>query len=121
MHEFLVWLGWSIDNTFWPHQIAQSFWHSPLGLFCTLALTITSAIRVLHHKANAGIFDTFWHLCMSLICCAGFFVGLQGAAPHHLVKTLVVLMTIRGIYKCVRLIKYGSDKTGGDNPQSNKG
>lgn len=116
-----MWLGWSVDNTFWPPQVAQSFWQSPLGLFCTLTLTMTSALRVLHHKVNPSVFDTFWHFCMSLVCCGAFFVGLYGSVPHYIVKTLVILMTIRGIYKAVGVIKHGSGKTGENNPRPYKG
>lgn len=110
LNDFLIWLGWSVDNTFWPPDTAASFWHSPLGLFCTLVLTLTSIIRVMHYKTNPGPFDTFWHFCMSMTCGAGFMIGLHGTPSHHLVKTLIVLMTIRGIYKCIGIFRNDSCK-----------
>lgn len=105
INDFLIWIGWSVDNTLWPPMLAQSFWSSPLGLFCTAALCVTSTIRASHWKSNSGFFDTVWHLCLALTTASAFFIGLLNQAPHHIVKTLIVLMTIRGILKCCHLHK----------------
>lgn len=102
MNEFLIWLGWNCDYTL-PGKVLFSFWTSPLGLFCTGVLAVTSLIRTLHHKSSADLFDTLWHMCMTITAGAAFFMGLQHRAPQNTVKTLIILMAIRGIYKCIQL------------------
>jgi steroid 5-alpha reductase family enzyme len=104
MHNFLVWLGWSVDNTFCT-PVANTFWHSPLGLACTLSLLITSAIRVMHKKSNAGFGDTLWHFLFATVAAAGFTIGATGQVPHQLVKSLLILIAVRGVIKAWRVIK----------------
>lgn len=105
LNEFLIWFGWSIDNTFYPPGVAQSFWQSPLGLVCTLTLALTSLIRVAHWRSNQGFLDSLWHMAFGVTTAAGFLIGLQGSAPHHLVKTIIILMTVRGVYKAISVIR----------------
>jgi steroid 5-alpha reductase family enzyme len=105
MTDFLTWLGWSVDNTFVPVHVAATFWQSPLGLFCTGSLLITSAFRVMHDKARAGIFDTLWHCAFATVTGAGFVIGLSGSLPHQLIKSLVILTALRGIYKAVEVLR----------------
>jgi steroid 5-alpha reductase family enzyme len=103
MTNFLIWLGWNCDNTFYPPATAMSFWSSPLGLFCTATLCLTSAWRVLHRKSHADLFDAVWHMVMTMVTGAAFFIGWRETAPHHLVKSLIILMTIRGVYKVAKM------------------
>lgn len=103
MTNFLIWLGWNCDNTFYPPLAASSFWSSPLGLFCTATLCLTSAWRVLHRKSHADLFDAIWHFIMAIITASAFFVGVENTPPHHLVKSLIIMMTIRGVYKVIMM------------------
>lgn len=103
VNNFLIWLGWNVDNTFYPPAVAKAFWSSPLGLFCTGAIMLTSAARLLHWRKSPDFFDTVWQVLFGTVAAAGFFVGLNGAVPHHLVKSLLILVAVRGIYKAWRL------------------
>lgn len=105
MTDFLIWLGWATDNAFVPEQVANSFWHTPLGLLCTGSLLITSALRVMHEKARAGVFDTLWHCAFATVTGAGFVIGLSGTPPHQLVKSILILTAIRGIYKAAAMFR----------------
>ncbi|QAX92292.1 hypothetical protein HWC07_gp040 [Pantoea phage vB_PagM_LIET2] len=107
MNEFLIWLGWHSSTVFGPSHIAQSFWSSPLGLTCTALLCLTSVYRVIHRQSSAGLFDTIWHFFMSIVAFAAFCVGLESDMPHQIVKSMIILMAIRGVYKSVQVYKVG--------------
>lgn len=111
LNNFLIWSGWSVDNVWNPALASAMFWSSPLGLLCTFLLTVTSIIRVTHWRTNPSVFDTFWHFVMSLTTGAAFITGLNYGNPQHIVKTLIVLMTIRGLYKCIGIFRDDSRKT----------
>lgn len=98
MRDILNWIGWSVDNTFCT-PVANSFWHSPLRLFCTATLLLTSAIRVMHYRSNPSMFDTLWHFMFATVAAAGFYIGLSGQVPHQLVKSILILVAVRGIVK----------------------
>lgn len=102
MNDLLNWLGWGVDNAFCT-SAAITFWSAPLGLFCSGSLCITSIFRTFHGKSKDGLFDTLWHMAFTFVCGAAFFVGVSHDEPHHLVKSMVILMAIRGIYKAVQV------------------
>lgn len=110
LNDFLIWIGWSSENVWTPALASAEFWTSPLALTCTFLLTLTSVIRVTHWKTNPSAFDTFWHFAMSLTTGAAFMVGVNHGNPQHVVKTLIILMTIRGIYKCIGIFRNDSRK-----------
>lgn len=105
MNDFLIWFGWSVDNTFCT-PVANTFWHSPLGLFCTGSLLVTSAIRVMHWKSNPSLFDSIWHFLFAMVAAAGFVTGISGQAPHQLVKSLLILIAWRGIVKAIYTLRH---------------
>jgi steroid 5-alpha reductase family enzyme len=94
MNNFLTWLGFGTDT---PNT--TSFWHSPLVLVCTGTMFITSLIRVLHPKKNASIVDTIWHCLFGTAAAAGFMIGLSGQLPHNVIRSILLLIAIRGIIK----------------------
>lgn len=110
LNDFLTWIGWSAENVWNPAVSSAHFWSSPLAMGCMLILTVTSVIRVMHWKTNPDVFDTFWHMAMSMTTVAAFIAGLTHGNPQHVVKTLILLMTIRGIYKCIGILRNDSHK-----------
>lgn len=98
MNNLLIWIGW------W--EPLQSFWSTPVGLFCSFTLAATSTFRVMHRASHADLFDSVWFLLMSLVCTIAFLLGLYDHTPHHSIfKVLLVLMVLRGLYKCFWLEK----------------
>lgn len=105
LNEFLIWFGWSIDNTFYPPGVVRSIWQTPLGLTCTLTLALTTLIRVAHWRSNQGFLDSLWHMAFGVTTAAGFLIGLQGLDPRHVGKTILILMSIRGICKAIAVMR----------------
>ena len=93
IHDVLNWLGWYVDNAF--PQPAVTFWSTPLGLSCTFIMMVYHACRVLHPHYKADSVDTAFNIAFSLLFLLAFCVGITGSIPHYLVKTWLLLATIR--------------------------
>lgn len=104
VNDILVWLGWVTDIGDCAHN-AVYFWGTPLGLFISGSIVFSSFIRVSHPKGNQGFFDAIWHLCFGLTGAAGFIGGITVVHPHHVLKSMLVLMAIRGIVKALRVFR----------------
>lgn len=107
INNFLAWLGLWTQPVYVDGVALVSFWHTPLGLFCSFTLAATSTWRTLHRESRADLFDVIWHFFMALTCTAAFVTGLEGDTPQHVLKSLIVLMTVRGVYKCFILWRVG--------------
>lgn len=103
-NDILVSLGWVTDIG----ECAESvvfFWGTPLGLFISGSIVLSSFIRVSHPKGHQGFFDSIWHLCFGLTGAAGFIGGLTATYPTQVLKSMLILMAIRGIVKAVRVFR----------------
>ena len=103
-NDILVSLGWVADIGECAKSVAF-FWGTPLGLFISGSIVFSSFIRVSHPKGNQGFFDSIWHLCFGLTGAAGFIGGLTATYPTQVLKSMLILMAIRGIVKAVRVFR----------------
>lgn len=103
-NDILVLLGWVTDIGECSESVVF-FCGTPLGLFISGSIVLSSFIRVSHPKGNQGFFDAVWHLCFGLTGAAGFIGGLTETYPTQVLKSMLILMAIRGIVKAVRVFR----------------
>lgn len=84
-------IGLFTDHAF-PMLSVDTFWSTPLGLALTSILCISSFI-IMHTCKN--VWDEIYYGCMGVVFSAALLVGIDDRNPHHIVKTLLFIMTVR--------------------------
>lgn len=105
LNEFLAWAGFYKVNAF-PH--VDGFWSTPAGITASFIIWSCAAVNVFHPGIDDNLFDRVWYSCVSLLMFCAFIGGLTpGYDPHHLIKTLLFLLTIRFLASVVqRILRY---------------
>ncbi len=104
INNFASWFGWVTEASDCA-MASTYFWSTPLGLIVSGSVVFSSFVRVSHRKGNQGFLDAIWHLCFGLTGAAGFIAGITEVHPQHIVKSVLVLMAIRGVIKAIRVFR----------------
>lgn len=108
IHDVLNWLGWYVDSAF--PQPAVTFWSTPLGLACSFIMIVYHGCRVLHPHYKADNLDTVFNMVYAILFLVAFCVGLSDSEPHYLVKTWLLLATLRCLLRGLVDWKTGNKK-----------
>lgn len=94
------WAGFYTDNAF-PQ--VDCFWSEPIGLFVSFSIFVCSALNIFHPGIDDNLFDRVWYTILSIVMFCAFVGGLRdGYEPHNIIKTLVILLSVRCIASVVQ-------------------
>lgn len=103
MNNFLHWIGWFPGDKVEAAALyasAGDFWSHPLWLTVSFILFVANGARVIYHEARDTWADTLYFALVSLLFLMAFAVGTTGGNhPHYLVKSLLVLLAVRSVWR----------------------
>lgn len=100
MNSILTFLGFYTDNSF-PH--VDGFWATPCGLVVSASMCICATINVIHPDIEDDLFDRIWYSLLAVLMLIAFLIGLSPENdPHHVVKTLLMLLFVKLWYQTIQ-------------------
>lgn len=89
MNDFLIWAGWGVGE----------FYSKPLGLLVVAILAITASMRVLRPRCRDHWADTLFFAVTALVYLMTFAAGISGRIPHYTIKTILILLAVRAVWR----------------------